>query len=208
MSDGEVVHGLEVEATSPLHVGTQVGTFMRADLGVGVWKTLTHHGDEGAAGVTDGEAQLLYGLVRALRPQTVLEWGTGYGWSGLHIAAALEANGQGMLYTLEIDPTRVEHAKRYIGAAGLAGRVEFRTPPPPQLPYEFIYLDAEHDVDGVRRYLRFCRSWLAPQGCVLVHDALWIDHVRQAADGEWSLVELRTDSEAGMILMQPLRRPT
>jgi predicted O-methyltransferase YrrM len=183
-----------------------MGDKMREELGVGVWKTLTYQGDEGAAGVTDGEAQLLYGLVRALQPAVVLEWGTGYGWSGLHLAAALERNQRGVLYTVEINPTRQEHAQRHIAAAGLSHRVEFRAPPPPGITYDFVYLDAEHDVDGVRRYLTFVQEWLAPHGCVLVHDALWLDHVRQAAGGAWSLVELHTDSEAGMILMQPLGR--
>jgi predicted O-methyltransferase YrrM len=188
--------GLEVHA----------GDKMREELGIGVWKTLTYRGDDDAAGVTDGEAQLLYGLVRALQPAVVLEWGTGYGWSGLHLAAALERNQRGVLYTVEINPTRQEHAQRHIAAAGLSHRVEFRAPPPPGVGYDFVYLDAEHDVDGVRRYLTFVQEWLAPHGCVLVHDALWLDHVRQAAGGAWSLVELHTDSEAGMILMQPLGR--
>jgi predicted O-methyltransferase YrrM len=52
--------------------------------------------------VTLEEAQLLYALVRAIRPRNVLELGTGLGLSGFFIASALKANGDdGFLFTVE-----------------------------------------------------------------------------------------------------------
>ena len=52
--------------------------------------------------VTLEEADLLYALVRAIRPRNVLELGSGLGLSAFFIAKALEANGdEGFLFTVE-----------------------------------------------------------------------------------------------------------
>ena len=50
--------------------------------------------------------RFLYFLARDLRPEHVLECGTGYGESSLHILAALEHEDHGHLHTVELDPTR------------------------------------------------------------------------------------------------------
>ena len=47
---------------------------------------------------------LLYALVRAFRPRTVLEVGVGNGASSFFILRALEANRDGKLYSLDISP--------------------------------------------------------------------------------------------------------
>src|SRR4249919_1762552 len=46
--------------------------------------------------------RLLYSLVRATRPQTVVEFGMSLGLSGIHLAAALRDNGSGRLITTEL----------------------------------------------------------------------------------------------------------
>jgi len=50
--------------------------------------------------------RFLHFLVRELRPQHVLECGTGYGESSLHMLAALEHLHHGHLHTIELDATR------------------------------------------------------------------------------------------------------
>lgn len=50
--------------------------------------------------------RFLHFIVRELRPQQVLECGTGYGESSLHMLAALEDLRHGHLHTIELDPTR------------------------------------------------------------------------------------------------------
>ncbi len=47
------------------------------------------------------EGQILYALVRALKPKNVVEIGTFHGCSATHIASALVANGAGTLYCVD-----------------------------------------------------------------------------------------------------------
>lgn len=69
---------------------------------------------------------LLYMLVRATRATNVVEFGTSFGLSTLHIAAALRDNGGGRLITSEFEPSKVARARENLAAGGLADLVEFR----------------------------------------------------------------------------------
>lgn len=60
--------------------------------------------------VTIEEAELLYALVRALKPRNVLELGTGLGLSGRFIAEALVTNDYGWLMTEEPEGLLAEEA--------------------------------------------------------------------------------------------------
>ncbi|MEV0942157.1 class I SAM-dependent methyltransferase [Micromonospora wenchangensis] len=61
---------------------------------------------------------LLYALVRAARPQTVVEFGTSYGISTLYLAAAVRDNGTGHVTTTELSATKVKAARATIEEAG------------------------------------------------------------------------------------------
>jgi predicted O-methyltransferase YrrM len=50
--------------------------------------------------------RFLYFLARALKPDRILELGSAYGLSGLHLIAALEESRCGHLHTVELDSTR------------------------------------------------------------------------------------------------------
>ncbi|MFY1683470.1 O-methyltransferase [Micromonospora sp. WMMD730] len=63
---------------------------------------------------------LLYALVRAVRPQTVVEFGTAYGISTLHLAAAVRDNGVGHVTTTELSATKVKAARANLEEAGLS----------------------------------------------------------------------------------------
>ncbi len=67
--------------------------------------------------------RMLYWLVRVLGPEVALEIGTSVGYSALWMAAALEANKKGRLWTIESHEERFKQAKKNIEEAGLAGRV-------------------------------------------------------------------------------------
>ncbi|MBN9458115.1 MAG: class I SAM-dependent methyltransferase [Bosea sp.] len=69
---------------------------------------------------------LLYMLARNSRARTIIEFGTSFGISTLHLAAALRDNGGGRLITTEFEPAKVARARQHLEAGGLADLVEVR----------------------------------------------------------------------------------
>ena len=69
---------------------------------------------------------LLYMLARSSAARTVVEFGTSFGVSTLHIAAALKDNGGGRLITTEFEPAKIVHARNNLRAANLQEFVEIR----------------------------------------------------------------------------------
>ncbi len=69
---------------------------------------------------------LLYMLARAMRARSVVEFGTSFGISTLHLAAALRDNGGGRIISTEFEPSKVVHARENLTAAGLLDLVEIR----------------------------------------------------------------------------------
>jgi predicted O-methyltransferase YrrM len=71
-------------------------------------------------------ALLLYMLARSAKARTIVEFGTSFGISTLHLAAALKDNGGGRLIGSEFEPSKVVKARENIAAAGLSALVEIR----------------------------------------------------------------------------------
>ena len=69
---------------------------------------------------------LLYMLARSGGARAIVEFGTSFGISTLHLAAALRDNGGGRLITSEFEPSKVARARANLAAAGLADLVEIR----------------------------------------------------------------------------------
>lgn len=76
--------------------------------------------------VSRDTGSLLYMLARAAQARTMVEFGTSFGISTLHLAAALRDNGGGRLIGTEFEPSKVMAAHANIAAAGLADLVEIR----------------------------------------------------------------------------------
>ncbi|MFT3847483.1 MAG: class I SAM-dependent methyltransferase [Propionivibrio sp.] len=69
---------------------------------------------------------LLYLLARSLRARNIVEFGTSFGISTLHLAAALRDNGGGCLIGSEFEPSKVARAREHLAAGGLADLVDIR----------------------------------------------------------------------------------
>jgi predicted O-methyltransferase YrrM len=69
---------------------------------------------------------LLYMLARSSHAHTIVEFGTSFGISTLHLAAALRDNGGGHLITSEFEPSKVARARANLTAGGLIDLVEIR----------------------------------------------------------------------------------
>ena len=69
---------------------------------------------------------LLYMLARSSRAKTIVEFGTSFGISTLHLAAGLRDNGGGRLITSEFEPSKAARARENLSAGGLIDLVEIR----------------------------------------------------------------------------------
>lgn len=69
--------------------------------------------------VTPDAGRLLYALVRAAKPATVVEFGMSLGISALHLAAAVRDNGHGRVITTELSAAKVAAATETFIATGL-----------------------------------------------------------------------------------------
>jgi len=69
--------------------------------------------------VTRDAGRLIYSLVRAARPHTVIEFGTSFGLSGIHLAAAVRDNGAGHVFTTELSAAKIEAAQQNFVETGL-----------------------------------------------------------------------------------------
>jgi len=69
---------------------------------------------------------LLYMLARSAGAKSIIEFGTSFGLSTLHLAAALRDNGGGRIITTEFEPSKAARARANLTASGVADLVEIR----------------------------------------------------------------------------------
>lgn len=128
------------------------------------------------ATVPKEEGQFLNLLVKLIRARRVLEVGTGFGYTTIWLALALEETG-GKLATVEIVPERVELAMKHVSEAGLSQRVTFKQGdahaivPTLAGPFDIAYLDA--DKGGQVDYFNKLFPKRLPAGSLLIaHSAV------------------------------------
>jgi len=76
--------------------------------------------------VSRATGTLLYMLARSVGARSIVEFGTSFGISTLHLAAALRDNGGGRLIGSEFEPSKVARARQNLAAGGLSDLVEIR----------------------------------------------------------------------------------
>lgn len=84
------------------------------------------YGDAPPLAVSASEGDILYFLVRLLRPRNVVEFGSSHGISTIYLAAGLRDNGGGHLVTTEIRAAKVAATRKNLTRAGLIEVVEIR----------------------------------------------------------------------------------
>ena len=143
--------------------------------------------------ISEAGGRLLYSLVRAIRPPVVVEFGTSYGISTVHLAAAVADNCTGHVYGTELSATKVAAARANLAAAGLAeqatilvgdARETLREVPG---PIGLLLLDGWKELS--LPVLHLLEPRLAP-GALVVADDIdmltmrpYLDHVRDPANG-------------------------
>jgi predicted O-methyltransferase YrrM len=76
--------------------------------------------------ISEETGKLLYMLARTRGARTIVEFGTSFGISTLHLAAALKDNGGGRVIGTEFEPEKVMRARATVAEAGLQDFVEIR----------------------------------------------------------------------------------
>jgi len=70
--------------------------------------------------------RFLYMCARASKAKRIVEFGTSFGISTIHLACALRDNGGGQVIGTELEPTKAQRARENLAAAGLADLVDIR----------------------------------------------------------------------------------
>jgi predicted O-methyltransferase YrrM len=166
-----------------VHGGTTAATAReRADAMADVYMPISARGGD-----------LLYSLVRASRPETVVEFGTSYGISTLYLAAAVADNGAGRVYSTELSATKIAAARANLAEAGLGEHVTILAGDARETlaslpgPIGFVLLDGWKDL--CLPVLRSLESRLAAGALVVADDvtmssmAGYLEYVRDPANG-------------------------
>jgi predicted O-methyltransferase YrrM len=119
------------------------------------------------------EALLLHGLVRTVRPATVVEIGFFEGHSALNFLLALDEDAR--LYSFDVDPRCEQIARERFGHDE---RFTFLCKSQTELipsdiegrGAEFVFLDASHDLDLNQATFERLLPMLAPRAIIGVHD--------------------------------------
>ncbi|MGB8403020.1 MAG: class I SAM-dependent methyltransferase [Mycobacterium sp.] len=143
--------------------------------------------------VTRDAGRLIYSLVRASRPQTVVEFGMSLGLSGIHLAAGVRDNGVGRVITTELSAAKIEAATRNFSETGLDDLITvlagdaLQTLPAIDGPIGFVLLDGWKDL--YVPVLKILEPKLATGALVLADNTSmadtqpYLDHVRDPANG-------------------------
>ncbi|MFJ5819083.1 O-methyltransferase [Streptomyces sp. NPDC093108] len=136
--------------------------------------------------------KLLYNLIRAIKPSNVVEFGTSYGISTLHLAAAVRDNGTGQVITTEMSRTKAASARETFAATGLDDVITvlegnaLQTLAALRQPVDFLFLDGWKDL--CLPVLQLLEPRIAPGTLVVADDVdlpslgPYLDHVRDTAN--------------------------
>ncbi|HZC92658.1 MAG TPA: class I SAM-dependent methyltransferase [Mycobacterium sp.] len=143
--------------------------------------------------VTPEAGRLLYLLVRATRPATIVEFGMSFGISALHLASAVRDNGAGRVVTTELSETKIAAAKQTFSETGLDDLITvlegdaLSTLANLDGPVEFVLLDGWKEL--YLPVIKLLEGRLTP-GALVVADNTemadarpYLDYVRNAENG-------------------------
>lgn len=121
--------------------------------------------------MADEEGELLYSIVRAIKPKVCFEIGTHKGFSTHHIIQALKDNGEGHLYTTDPYDYGAKHSlpleqRHWVDFLDKMGKDVKLTE-----KINFAFVDGFHTVDDVVPEIENLLPQLADDAVVIFHDA-------------------------------------
>lgn len=148
-------------------------------------------------------ALMLYLLIRATKPSSVIELGTNVGISSAYIGAALKTNGQnGKITTLDASPYRQRLAEELHHKLGIdnISYVEglFTDTLPPSLDnlgsVDLAFIDGHHQYQPTIDYFEEILKYSTPDTVFVFDDIRWSDGMKKA----WS--QIQSDDRLGLIV--------
>ena len=156
--------------------------------------------------VTPQAGRLLYSLVRATRPATIVEFGMSFGISAIHLASAVRDNGTGQVVTTELSADKIAAAKKTFAETGLDDLITIRegdalsTLADLDGPVDFVLLDGWKEL--YLPVIELLEPRLSP-GTLVVADNTemadaqpYLDYVRGAENGYVSVNFLARESDS------------
>jgi len=114
------------EAARPVFSGVPAAERERLMRSKTEYLELYGHLKEFPLAVSRETGALLYMLARSIGAKTIVEFGTSFGISTLHLAAAVRDNGGGRVITTEFEVSKAERAQEHFVAGGLSDLIEIR----------------------------------------------------------------------------------
>jgi predicted O-methyltransferase YrrM len=124
-------------------------------------------------------------LVRRRKPDTVVEFGTAFGVSGMYWLSGLEANGRGKLYTFEPNDTWRKVAVQNLERIGTRFRSVLGTfeehveAELGQTKIDLAFIDAIHTSEWVKPQFERVAAKLAPRGLIVLDDIHFSEDMKQ-----------------------------
>lgn len=144
--------------------------------------------------ISEQGGRLLYSLVRAIRPATVVEFGTSFGISTIHLAAGVTDAGAGQVLTTELSSAKITTAGANLAEAGvdqvvtILGGDALDTLADVPGPIDLVFLDGWKDL--CLPVLRLLEPRLASGALVVADDAVnhpnmadYLSYVRSPSHG-------------------------
>ncbi len=126
------------------------------------------------------EAQVLYLVIRAIRPEVIAEISPNYGYSTGFILLALNRNQSGRLLSFDLDDRFIKRARKSFATVGIDDSHQSFFPGDVRRTYEaalpervsLLFMDSDHSAPFAKWYLEALYPRLAPGGLMHVHDVL------------------------------------
>jgi predicted O-methyltransferase YrrM len=149
-----------------------------------------HSNEEWQSGL-GRQAYLLYGLVRSLKPTTIIEIGSARGLSACTMGLACRHNNLGKVFAVDphnlndwtdspkVNREQLRFFESRIQAYDLSGYCEIIQATSEEAAknwnrtIDLLFIDGDHSYEGVRKDFELFKPWLTPRSLVLFHDSGW-----------------------------------
>lgn len=166
-------------------------------------------------------AEVVQGIIRWLKPATVVEVGAYVGYTTCHIAKALQDNGAGELIVIDDFSLHNNHAGNIHNALHHVGVNDVKTfivkgnshdPSIWPARVDMAVIDGDHSEEGATMDFQFAMERGAI--CITLHDTVgwWgprnlIERVRKGEFGEWDVLEVPFDSGFAVCIRRTEKPP-